>query len=279
MKRQTIRAPFRGAIVISYVVMIMMNVAANALPINGRSTAAVSDAYPNLFAPAGITFAIWGVIYLLLAGYVLYQVGFFPDRSITASSAAHLATQERVAVLFTLSSLVNAAWILSWHYELILLSTVLLLVMLGLVAAIVSMLTAARLSGRDRWLIRLPFSVYFGWLTVAAIANITVLLVSIGWDGFGIPAATWAAVIIGVGAIIGVVVVLRNQDVAYGLVLIWAYLGIVIKHTSVSGFAGAYPVVIAVTVVSMVVIALTCVWVGTRLFRAHRPAVITVEGG
>lgn len=271
MKRQTIRTPIKVAVVVSYLVMIAMNVAANALPINGRSTAAVSDAYPNLFAPAGITFSIWGVIYLLLACYVLYQVGLFSARDAPPPTTAQLATWERVGILFSVSSLVNALWILCWHYEQILLSTVLLIMMLGLVGSIARMINLARPAGRDRWLIRLPFSVYFGWLTVATIANITVWLVSVRWDRFGLPQATWAAVIIAVGALIGGGVVLRNRDLAYGVVLIWAYLGIVIKHTSPDGFAGAYPIVIAVTVVSMVALAAACVWV------VWRPRAITAR--
>jgi hypothetical protein len=93
--------------------------------------------------------------------------------------------------------------------------------------------------------------VYFGWITVATIANITVWLVSIGWDGYGIADSTWAVAIIAVGAIIGTAVILRDDDIAYGLVLVWAYLGIWIKHTSATGFDGAYPAVSATALVGI----------------------------
>ncbi|PKQ32485.1 MAG: lantibiotic ABC transporter permease [Actinobacteria bacterium HGW-Actinobacteria-2] len=255
MQRPAVRLTTKVLVAVTFVVMIAMNAAANALPINGRTTAAVSDSYPNLFAPAGITFSIWGVIYLLLAGYVLYQFGLFAKPSDdVAEQARRVGMQERVGVLFSVSSVVNSVWILSWHYEVIWLSTVLLATMLVLLIAIVTTIKTAAVTGRDRWFVRLPFSVYFGWLTVATIANITVWLVSIDWNGFGIADATWAAVIIAVGAVIGTTVVVRNRDVAYGLVLVWAYLGIVIKHTSVTGFDGAYPLVIGVTTVSMAVL-------------------------
>ncbi len=253
MQRVAVRGGVKALVALTYVVMIAMNVAANALPINGRTTAAVSDSYPNLFAPAGITFAIWGVIYLLLGAHVLYQLGLFAPSG-DGENAARVALLERVGVLFSISSLVNAAWILSWHYEQIGISTLLLATMLVLLIVIVNTIRTAGVTGRDRWLVRLPFSVYFGWLTVATIANITVWLVSIGWDGFGIADATWAAVIIAVGAVIGVATVLRNRDLAYALVLVWAYLGIVIKHTATTGFGGAYPMVIAVTAASMAVL-------------------------
>jgi hypothetical protein len=249
MRRTSVRTPLKVLVGLTYVVMIAMNALANALPINGRTTGAVSDAYPNLFAPAGVTFAIWGVIYLLLGAHVLYQIGLFAPRDGEAAQGRRATLLERVGLLFSVSSLINAAWIVSWHYDLIALSTLLLATMLVLVIAIMAAIQAAGLSGRDALLVRLPFSVYFGWLTVATIANITVWLVSIGWDGFGIADSTWAAVIIAVGAVIGIAVMLRNQDLAYGLVLVWAYLGILLKHSSADGFQGAYPVVIAVTVV------------------------------
>ena len=253
MQGPTVKTSVKALVVFTYVAMIAVNVLANALPINGRTTGAISDAYQNLFAPAGLTFAIWGVIYLLLGAHVLYQLGLFhsPDDKGGAGDSRRVALLERVGVLFSLSSLANVAWILSWHYVLILLSTLLLTTMLVLLVLITRTILAADLSPRDRVLVRLPFSVYFGWLTVATIANITVWLVSIGWDGFGIPESIWAVAIIAVGAIIGTAVIVRDFDIAYGLVLVWAYLGIWIKHTSATGFNGAYPAVIATALVGI----------------------------
>ena len=253
MQGPTVKTSVKALVVFTYVAMIAVNVLANALPINGRTTGAISDAYQNLFAPAGLTFAIWGVIYLLLGAHVLYQLGLFhsPDDKGGAGDSRRVALLERVGVLFSLSSLANVAWILSWHYDLILLSTLLLTTMLVLLVLITRTILAADLSPRDRALVRLPFSVYFGWLTVATIANITVWLVSIGWDGFGIPESIWAVAIIAVGAIIGTAVIVRDFDIAYGLVLVWAYLGIWIKHTSATGFNGAYPAVIATALVGI----------------------------
>ena len=253
MQGPTVKTSVKAVVVFTYVAMIAVNVLANALPINGRTTGAISDAYQNLFAPAGLTFAIWGVIYLLLGAHVLYQLGLFhsPDDKGGAGDSRRVALLERVGVLFSLSSLANVAWILSWHYDLILLSTLLLTTMLVLLVLITRTILAADLSPRDRALVRLPFSVYFGWLTVATIANITVWLVSIGWDGFGIPESIWAVAIIAVGAIIGTAVIVRDRDIAYGLVLVWAYLGIWIKHTSATGFNGAYPAVIATALVGI----------------------------
>lgn len=253
MHHQTVRPTIKALVAVTYVAMIATNALANVLPINGQTTGDISDSYPNLFAPAGITFSIWSVIYLLLGAHVLYQLGLFRARTedgehnagdASGGGRASGALLERIGVLFALSSLANTAWILTWHYEFILLSTVLLATMLVLLILITRASIGAGLTGRDWLLVRLPFSVYFGWVTVATIANITTWLVSIGWGGFGITESTWAVLIIAVGAIIGCAVTLRDKDIPYALVFIWAYLGIWIKHTSASGFDGKYPAVI-----------------------------------
>ena len=248
------RTSIKVLVAVTYLMMIAANGAANALPLNGRRTGEVSDAYPNLFTPAGVTFAIWGVIYLLLGAHVLYQLGLFRDRPDTA---ADIALLNRVGLLFSLSCLTNTAWIFAWHYDLIPLSAVLLVVILILLGLIVTTLRRANPTGRQRWFVSVPLSVYFGWSTVAVVANITVLLVYWKWDGFGIAGSTWAVAIILVAMAIGTFTMLRNRDVAYGLVLIWAFAGILLRQTSSSdgGLAGKYPTVIAAVVVSLVIFA------------------------
>jgi hypothetical protein len=238
------------AVVLTYLIMVAVNALASILPINGLDTGQISDSFPNLFAPAGLTFSIWGLIYLLLAAYTLYQLGLFQaDRN-----AAKSDLFAKIGVLFALSSLANAAWILAWHYFNIALSLLLMLVILALLAKINLIINSEELNPRERFFIRLPFHVYFGWITVATIANVTSLLVFSGWNQFGFNDVVWMLLIVPVGALIGLLTMFRFRSVAYGLVIIWAYLGIVIKHTSATGFAGQYPPVITVTVVSLIVL-------------------------
>ncbi len=248
MKEKSASLPVRIALTVTFALMVLVNGLANTLPINGRQTGEVSDAYPNLFAPAGITFAIWGLIYALLALHVLYQWGLFRQ-----SGGLSSAVLEKVGLLFSLSSLANTAWVFAWHYDLIGLSTLLIITILVLLVLINRAIRGMSLTTGDRVLVQIPFSVYFGWLTVATVANITVWLVSIGWSGFGLSDEVWAVVIIAVAATIGTVTMLRNRDIAYGLVLIWAFIGILIKHSSATGFAGAYGAVIATTMISLAV--------------------------
>lgn len=248
MSKDIAGLPVRILVTVTFVLMVVANGLANALPLNGRQTGEISDSYPNLFAPAGITFAIWGVIYALLALHVLYQWGLFHQ-----SGRDNAAVLGKVGILFSLSSLANTAWIFAWHYDLIGLSTLLIISILVLLILINRTLADLRLTTREKLLLKLPFSVYFGWITVATVANVTVWLVSIEWSGFGLSETMWALTIIAVAAIIGTVTMLKNRDMAYGVVLIWAFIGILIKHTSTTGFAGAYSQVVVTTIICLAV--------------------------
>jgi hypothetical protein len=229
----------------AYIAMVAMNFLANSLPINNRSTGAISEAYPNLFAPAGPAFSIWGLIYLLLAGYVFHQFVSFGKEG----SREREGLLKKINILFIAASFANLSWIFAWHYDFIGLSVLIMAGLLVLLIRIADILRLEHLTAKEKLFLSTPFYVYFGWITVAAIANITVFLVSIGWNGFGIADFIWTSVILLVGALIGVLRMGKDKNIAYGLVLIWAYLGILLKHLSAGGFGGQYPSVI-VTVIS-----------------------------
>jgi len=234
----------------TYLIMVIVNALANAIPINGISTGQVSDAYPDLFAPASITFSIWGLIYLLLAGYILYQFGFFQaDRG-----AAREQLFQKIGIYFAISSVANSFWIFAWHYDVIWLSLLFMLVVLVCLIQIATRLSEEEFSFKEKAFIRLPFSIYFGWITVATIANVTTFLVSVGWGGFGIAEQVWMVIILLVGAAIGIARMRRDMDLAYGLVIIWAYAGILNKHISPAEFAGQYPAVIITTIVGIILL-------------------------
>lgn len=251
-------------VTISFLLMVAVNALADIIPINGVNTGEVSNSYPNLFAPAGFTFAIWGLIYLLLAGYTVYQLGFF---SKAVETNANLLN--KVGIYFSVSSIANAAWIFAWHFFMIPLSMLLMIVILLCLIVIVQTIKKEQLSWLGKFLIKVPFSIYFGWITVATIANMTTLLVSLGWDGFGVSEVAWAVIMISVGAIIGITVLLNNKDAAYGLVFIWAYAGILMKHISAKGFAGQYSAVI--TAVAVCIIGITIAEIITIIPRAKNP--------
>lgn len=240
MNEKTPKLSLRIFVAGTYLLMLVMNALANILPINGKGTGEISDSYPNLFAPDGITFSIWGLIYLLLGLYVLYQFGAL----IGGARSGNRRLLTRIGVVFSLSSLANSLWILTWHYERILYSLVLMMVILLCLLWINLQTKSAVLSLREKFFIRLPFSVYFGWITVATIANITTLLVDLGWEGFGVSENLWTVLVLLVGAAIGILTMFSQRDMAYGGVLLWAYAGILYKHVKPAGFDGAYPMVV-----------------------------------
>lgn len=228
---------------IAYVAMITVNFLANSLPINNRSTGDISNAYPNLFAPAGLAFSIWGLIYLLLGGYTLYQF--------TKKSPQKEGLFEKINTFFIATSLANILWIFAWHYDRIGISVLIMAALLFFLVKIADILRVEQFTFAEKIFIRAPFSVYFGWITVAAIANITVFLVSIGWKGFGLADFIWTSIILLVGAFIGILRMRKDKNIVYGMVLVWAYFGILLKHLSANGFNGKYPSVIASVIICL----------------------------
>lgn len=230
----------------SFFIMIIVNAAAVILPINGITTAQVSDSYPNLFAPAGITFSIWSVIYLLLGIYVIYQ--FF------IKNKEDEKTFFEINKYFIISSLINSIWIFTWQYKIIWLSLILMILLLLSLIKISIIIDLSKLKGKNKFISKIPFGVYLGWITIATIANATIFLVSINWDGFGIPNYIWMITILIVGVIISSAVMIKLKSIAYGLVPVWAYFGIYIKHTSASGFNNLYPQIINSVLICIVVL-------------------------
>lgn len=241
----------------SFVLMIVVNFLANFLPINGVTTGQVADYYPNLFVPAATTFAIWGLIYMLLAGYVFYQLGVFKGKT----DAVEEVFLNKIRLLFICSSLANTFWVFSWHYFLVPLSMLLIMLIFLCLFYILHIVKKYRLTMEKEVFIRIPFSVYFGWITVAVIANLAALAESMKWNNFGLEETTWTIALILAGEIIGIALALRYSDVVYGLAIIWAYSGILVKHISESGFSGQYPHIIIVTASCIALLILTLAYI------------------
>ena len=211
--------------------VILINYLANAMPIGGNTTGELSGLYPSLFTPVAFTFAIWGLIYLLLLLFVIYQSRelFHPKIS------PRLRFLYRIDVWFFVSSVANISWIFVWHYQVVWLSVVIMLILLGALLVIYFRLgIGRRIVGQgERFFVHLPFSVYLGWITVATIANIAAFLVKINWDGFGQSAEFWTALMIGVASAITMVILIMRKDLYFTLVILWAFFGILYKRLTV----------------------------------------------
>jgi benzodiazapine receptor len=237
-------------VIVATIGVITVNGLANALPINGQQTGDISDRFNVYFVPAGYVFSIWGLIYLGLIGYTVFQA--LPSQRANPRLRA-------VGYLYVASSVANIVWIFLWHYEQFAWTLVAMLALLGLLIAIYQRLGIGLtpMAGAERWLVRLTFSVYLGWITVATVANVTTLLDYLGWNGWGIAPVVWAVIMLGVATVVGLGVILMRSDWAYGLVLVWAFAGIAVKHS-------ATPAVMFTAVICAVIVAAA---VALALFR------------
>ncbi len=238
--------------------VLTINALANLLPINGVTTGEVSDSFPSLFTPAGYVFSIWGLIYALLAVFIVYQA---------LPSQKDNPRLERLGYAFVVSCAFNFAWLLAWHYGVIWLSQVF---MLGLLASLIvcyrrlgigkTAVSKTRVSVVERLTTRLPFSVYLGWITVATVANTSITLLDLGVTG-GWLAPFWAAVAIIAALGIGFLMLKNRGDLAFGGVLAWAFVGIAAKQWGAE---------LVVVVAALVAAGLVLAFIVQRLFRRGR---------
>jgi translocator protein len=224
---------------ISFIGVILVNALANILPINGLNTGEISDLYPNLFVPVPLTFAIWLVIYLGLGLFILFQWGVF-----SGWNDDHVNATAAIGWMFTLSCLLNGLWIVAWHYLFVELSLVIMVALFMTLLIIFNRLHQRRgPSPAEKNWAHGPFSIYFGWITVATIANVTAVLVASGWGGWGVSEVIWTAALIAIATVITALVIVRRRNYLYALVVIWTLLGIFLRHTG--EFESVYPIVYA----------------------------------
>lgn len=212
--------------VIAYAVVLLTNYLAVSLPLNNKTTGQLSDQYPNLFTPAGITFSIWGVIYLFLGIFVVYQlVELFKD-NIVASKI------KSITPVFLLNCAANASWLFAWHYEMVGLSVVIMLVMLSTLIIIHNRLNLAMQWNLmpEKLCLDIPFSLYLGWISIATIANVTTLLVSYQITPFGLSAGVWTIIMLAIATAITIAMIQIKSNYVFAFVVIWALFGIVKKR-------------------------------------------------
>jgi len=216
MKKDIIR---QVAILVSLIITVIVNGLSNALPLNGRTAGEISDSFDVLFVPAGYVFSIWGVIYLALFAYAIYQL---------LPSQRENPRLQQTGWWFVLSSIANSAWIFLWHYDYVALSVVAMLVLLVSLLNIYLRMGIGKtaVARAERWLVQVPFSIYLGWITVATIANITVFLYDSNWNGFGISPEIWTLIMLAVAVVVAGLMAATRRDIAYLLVLVWAFAGI-----------------------------------------------------
>jgi hypothetical protein len=232
--------------VLSFLFMFTLNALANILPINGYYTGQLSDMYPNLFVPAGVTFSIWGLIYIVL---ILFIVGMYKLKDVNDDKYLKLS------LLFAVSNLLNGCWILAWHYKFVGTSLIIMLALLETLIYLFLVVKSLKVTTTSMAIkvIGRATSLYLGWISVATVANVTAFLVHVGWNRFGFSEVFWTIAMIVVVLCLTLVMLLKEKDIVFSLVILWAFLGIVIKRNSV---APIYNEIILVTEIAMFFVVL-----------------------
>jgi benzodiazapine receptor len=221
-----------GGNLLAFAVLILLNILSSALPINGQTMAQISARYPSLFTPAGFTFSIWGVIYLGLLVFAIWQA--LPAQRSNEKVA-------RLSTWFQINCLANAVWIVVWHYDLLALSLLVMFVILATLALIYRALIAEINVApfEEHLVLYLPFSLYTGWITLATLANASALQTGNGWDDVGLSAVQWTLLKLAIAGAIGARVVLKYRDPVFGTVVAWGTYGIAAMQSATPAVAGA----------------------------------------
>lgn len=232
--------------VLALVVTFAINSLAAILPLGGLTTGEISDLFPVYFTPADYVFRIWFLIYAALFGFIVYQA---------LPAQRDNPRLRRVGYLFVLSGLANTVWLVLWHFQKFPLSLLAMIVLLLTLIVIYLRLGIGRskVSTAETWLVRVPFSIYLGWITVATIANATTVLEYLNWGGWGISPQIWTVIMLAAATVIGALVSLTRGDAAYMLVLVWAFAGIAVKHAATPVVATAAWVAAALAAIMLVV--------------------------
>ncbi len=214
------------------------------MPINGLSSAEVSDMYDNLLVPAGFTFSIWGVIYLLLSCYFIYY-----GTCLLKKESSIVLQFEKYAILFILSSILNGLWMIFFHH---LQLGITVLLMIGILICLTRLFLKTQNQIQLSLWPKFAFEAYFAWINVAMVANICAFLTKIEWNGFGIAEINWAYAILGVLITLGIYISFKFKTIIYPLVISWAIYGI---HSNLSESAN-YPIFIKFTLIISIIFAL-----------------------
>ncbi|PKP27066.1 MAG: hypothetical protein CVU03_00535 [Bacteroidetes bacterium HGW-Bacteroidetes-2] len=232
---------------IALLATLFINYLANTGLINGNTMATVSAKYENLFTPAGYSFAIWGIIYVFLLGFIIYQgLSLFNKAKINDFATL-------LGWWFVVSCVANSLWVFAWLYEFIGVSVILILILLF------SLLKIIVRTNMERWDAPLktiaflwwPFSIYSGWITVASIANIAAYLTKIGWDGFGLSEVFWTITMILIAGMLHLFITWNRNMREFALVGVWALIAIAVANWE------AQPTIVYTAIITAIILFLS----------------------
>jgi len=211
---------------LSVIFVIAVNYVSQALRLNDTTIGEISKKYDNLFTPADYAFAIWGIIFLGLFAYAIFQIrrAFF--------SKKESPFIEQTGYWFVLTNLLNAAWVLAFVYNYTGLSV---LIMLGILFSLIKIILNTNM---ERWdapieviaFVWWPICLYSGWIAVATIANVSAYLTKIGWDGFGLGDQDWTIMMITVATLLNIIMIWKRNMREFAIVGVWSLIAIFVRH-------------------------------------------------
>ncbi|MFS4418409.1 tryptophan-rich sensory protein [Maribacter sp. 2307ULW6-5] len=211
---------------LSVLAVIAVNYVSQALRFNDTTIGDISQKYNNLFTPASYAFAIWGLIFLGLLAYGIFQVyrAFFTEETHDF--------MVQTGYWFVAANVLNALWVFAFVYEHTGLSV---LIMLGILLSLIKVILNTNM---ERWhapkkiivFVWWPICLYAGWISVATIANISAYLTKLGWEGAPFSEEVWTIVMIVVATGLNLIVIHRRNMREFAAVGVWALFAIFIRH-------------------------------------------------
>jgi benzodiazapine receptor len=250
------------SVVLALIITIVVNILSNTLPFNNLTAPEIADSFDVYFVPAGYVFSIWSLIYLGLIAYAVFQL---------LPAQRENSRLRQTGWWFVLSCAANSIWLFLWHYGYFALSVVAMLTLLISLIVIYLRLGVGQqaVPSSERWLVQLPFSIYLGWVTVAIIANVTAFLDSVDWNGFGISPEIWTFIMLVVAIVVAALMAFLRQDIAYLLVLIWAFIGIGVEQSDTPQVANAAYLAAGIVAIFVILVIIQ------KFRQTRRPALAT----
>jgi hypothetical protein len=254
------------SVILITIMTLAVNSAATSLPLNNVTTQQLSDSYLVRFVPAGYVFAVWGIIYIGLILFSIWQA--LPANRDNPRLRA-------IGWWYVVGSVANALWLVFWHYFMVEVTIVMMLTLLATLIYTVIVLFKQKASSIGEYIcVDLPFHIYIGWISVATVVNVTVLLNKLGVtdDALGL---WWAPILTVIAAALAVSQRWLRRDTAYGMVIAWALYGVGVKQTQY-GLSGLLPDAPALTMfttnVAYAIVAMLAVWWVVDLVKQRRVA-------
>lgn len=229
---------------LSLIVAVFVNYYVNAKKVNVPSISEISSRYTTLLTPAGYAFSIWGLIYIALFVFVIYQLLDIFNKKIDNNFV------KDIGWWFIVANIANAAWVIAFTHDQIGLSVVIMLIIFF------SLLKVVLHTNMERWdapvsiigFLWWPVSLYFGWITIALVVNIAAWLVSSGWTGAPFSPTLWAILVLLIVGSIFIAMIWKRSMREYASVGVWGIAAIAVKNWDDAPFVAYIAMAVAIII-------------------------------